>query len=296
MRRLNIYLRSAIFACLPMLMFALSGCAFRSHVAVWASKPLIYNAIDAIMSETDISIAKTAMESNLKLLEGVIRMNPDDSDLLVQAARGYTGYAMMFLEDEEPQRATVIYDRAFQYGLRALSLHYEILNDETISFKDFSNAVDRLKKKDIDAAYWTATAWASKINLSKSSAQSIVELPRALLLMEWVAEQDENYFYSAPLWFLGVYYSSTPPLFGGNSETGNKYFQQALDRDGEFFLYGKLMYAKSYAVQTFDRELYEETLKEIISSQTREPAELRLLNAVAKQKAEVLLQQVDEVF
>lgn len=296
MVRLPKHVRLAVVTCLAYLMLGLSGCAFRSNVTVWATKPLIDNTIDAIMAETDITLARNAMESNLKLLEGVIRLNPDDSDLLVQATRGYTGYAMMFLEDEDPQRAIYIYDKAYQYGMRALTLHSKQLRDETISYKDFSTAVDRLKTRDVPAAYWTAAALASKINLSKSSAQSIVKLPRALLLMEWVAERDAKYFYSAPLWFLGVYYSSTPPFLGGNTLKGNEYFQRAIKQDGEHFLYGKLMYAKSYAVQTNDQKLYEETLKEIIASQINEPAELRLLNQIAMLKAQALLLQVSEVF
>ena len=58
--------------------------------------------------------------SNIKLLEGLLKTDPDNRNLLMLTCQGYAGYALGFVEDEEPERARKLYRRAKQYGIRML--------------------------------------------------------------------------------------------------------------------------------------------------------------------------------
>ena len=274
----------------------LTGCSFRSNLVMWAARPILDGAILSLLSETDIEIARTGLESDLKLIEGILLTRPEDRYLLVLAAQGFTGYAMMYLEDENPERAALFYERGRVYGYRALSLNMKKLSDENLKLSEFNAIVKKLKKNDIPAAYWTATAWAQRISLELSSPKSLAESPRAVSLMEQVLRMEPEFYYSGPLWFFGTYYSSLPPMVGGDTDMSQEFFETAVRNDGNRFLWGKLLYARYYAVQTLDKDLYVKLLLDVIEGAEDEPEDLRLLNRIAMRKAEELLKRVDELF
>ncbi len=275
----------------------LTSCgALRRDVTIWATRPLIFSSMDALMSETDLELAKTAMEANLKLLDGLLEVDPDNRELLTLAAQGYTGYALMFVEDENPARAGALYQRAKNLGLRALAQRGRAFLKGDFNARQLAGLTKRLKEEDIPAAYWTAAAWSSSISLDRTSPASVAELPRALGLMQWVYDREPAFFHSAPRWFFGAYYASVSPMFGGDVDKSKEYFQEALKAEGDNFLLGKVMMARSVAVQTLDRELYVKLLEETLTGAPDEPPDLRLMNRVAQIKARAALLKVDDVF
>jgi len=273
-----------------------TGCSFRERLVIWTVKPVVEGAIQSLLSETDIELAQTGLESELKLLEGMIITAPFDRDLLVLAAQGFTGYAMMFVDGSDQNRARLLYERGREYGLRALALSIPELMDEGLKLDEFNSLLKQLKPSDIPAAYWTAAAWASRINLERTLPRAMLESPRAVNLMQWVLETEPHFYYSAPLWFFGTYYASLPPIMGGSTEKSKEYFERALEVDGDWFLWGRLLYAKIYAVQILDRELFESQLRQIVSGADTEPEDLRLLNRIAALKAEELLKRSNDLF
>jgi len=263
---------------------------------VWAGRPMMRGAIEALLAESDSELARTGLESELKLLEGLLNLKPDDRQMLVLAAQGFAGYALMFLEDEEPARALVFYERARCYGLKALAGRDKGFVRDDLSFGEFYRLIGRLKPSDLPAAYWTALAWAGRINLERSSPKALAQFPRANALMEWVMGRDPHFYYSGPLWFFGTYYSSLPPMMGGDLERARDYFERAMKTDGDRFLFGKLLYARNYAVQAYDRELFEALLTEVIAGIADCPDDLRLMNSIAARKAAILMKRADEIF
>ncbi len=257
---------------------------------------MLRGTMNSLRAEEDTELARVGLQSNLKLLEGLIRVKPHDFELLTMAAEGFTGYALMFLEDVDNESAMLMYERAKEYGLRALAKHNGRFLAGDLKYNEFTQLVDALSPKYVHAAYLTGMAWAGRINLQKTSPKAMAEFPRAVHLMTWVLERSEHHYYSAPHWFFGVYYSTLPPMLGGNPELSNKHFTIAMEENGDDFLLGKYLYAKTYAVQILDRDLFEELLNLVINSNTPEPEELILLNRIARQKSLILLDQADELF
>jgi len=64
----------------------------------------------------------------------------------------------------------------------------------------------------------------------------------------------------------------------------------------EQFLISYVYYADFYAKKSFDRELYVNTLEKVLQTPADIVPELTLLNTVAHQRAEKMLQQADEYF
>src|SRR5207247_2144990 len=85
------------------------------------------------------AFARAAAPGQIKTAEGLLETIPDDRDLLLVVAQGYTEYTFGFIEDEleslprgEPGanaparvaltgRATALYDRALDFALRYLA-------------------------------------------------------------------------------------------------------------------------------------------------------------------------------
>ncbi|MFH0765338.1 MAG: TRAP transporter TatT component family protein [Calditrichota bacterium] len=265
-------------------------------MTVWAARPLVEEAYRAILSETDPDLARTALEANLKLLDALVELRPRDVELKLYQVQAYTGYAMMFLEPGELDRARRFYHRASDLGFEELLLRVGGTSTPELNWKEFQRLIVEFRSKDLGLIYWTAIAWAGWINLERDNPVAAAESPRPLAMMEWVIHRNAGYFYSGPLWFMGTYYASLPPLLGGDLERSREFFESALKQDGNHFLWGRLLFAQTYAVQALDRDLFETQLKLIIQGSVEEPPELKLLNRIAQIRARVLLNQADDIF
>src|SRR5512139_3581873 len=97
----------------------LSGCSTSQLVARGAS-PLIDNGVAAMNRETDLELARASIPANLKMIESLLLADPGNVAYRVQAAMGFYGYALGFVEADHPGRATNLYRRAFDHARAAL--------------------------------------------------------------------------------------------------------------------------------------------------------------------------------
>jgi hypothetical protein len=93
-----------------------SGCTLK-RIAVLSTAEIVEDAFAAFNEEEDLVIAESAAASNLKLLEGLLKSEPNHRGLLLLAARGFGGYAFAFVEEKTPGRARRLYIRGRNYGL-----------------------------------------------------------------------------------------------------------------------------------------------------------------------------------
>jgi len=126
--------------------------------------------------------------------------------------------------------------------------------------------------------------------------EAMAEIPKVVSLMQRVLELDEGFYYGGPHLFLAVYHLSRPKAYGGDPERAHRHFEKAFELSQERFLMAHVLYAKYYARQTFDRELFLLTLEKVLEAPADSVPELTLLNTLAKQQAKGLLEQVDDYF
>ncbi|MBI4422364.1 MAG: hypothetical protein HY554_01475, partial [Elusimicrobia bacterium] len=96
-----------------------AGCSPRT-AALRAMVPMLDRASEAFHDEADPQLAREAFASQLKLLEGLLRNDPANPTLRRLLAEGFGGYAFLFLEESEPERAKGAYLRGRDYALGAL--------------------------------------------------------------------------------------------------------------------------------------------------------------------------------
>ncbi|OGR92384.1 MAG: hypothetical protein A3I11_01665 [Elusimicrobia bacterium RIFCSPLOWO2_02_FULL_39_32] len=272
-----------------------NSCSFK-RVALNSMAQLLDKGSKTFYEEPDPLLAEETIGSQLKFLEVLLKNDPDHLSLIVQAVQGFGAYAFLFVEEKSPERAIGFYDRGLKIGLRALENKCgELLLSQTDQ-THFKKSLQKLKKKDVPLLFWTSYSWAGFVNLSLGSSEALSHLPKIVSMMERVNELDPNYFYGGADLFFGVYYASRPSLLGGNLEQSKFYFNRALYASNHHFLMTSLLYAQTYAVAKQDRELYKNLLEEIIHFPLERFPEQILSNTIAKERAEKLLENIDEHF
>lgn len=74
----------------------------------------------AMNRETDIELARASIPAQLKMIEAVLLADPRNAAYAVQAAMGLYGYAIGFVEADDPARAVALYARAREHAFSAL--------------------------------------------------------------------------------------------------------------------------------------------------------------------------------
>ena len=107
------------------------SCSLEKFIIRQTGTLLDYGTI-ALYEETDLILAEQALASNIKLLEGMIKGDPENRHLLMLTSQAISGYALGFVEDESPERAKPLYLRARNYAARVLAQNDFNLSEENI--------------------------------------------------------------------------------------------------------------------------------------------------------------------
>jgi hypothetical protein len=275
-------------------LFLFSGCV--QTIAVNAVGGIVDEGFSAFMEEEDLGFVEQALPGNLKLLEVMLKSSPDNERILRLLSEGYSSYALGFMEDKEPARARQFYMRGRDFGLRMLRQNEDIARALRGTPDDLKAALTKLSKEDVPAVFWAAFGWGSYIYLALDNMDAIGDLPRAEMLMKFVAANDSTFYYGGAHLFLGTLYGSRPRILGGDPAIAKAHFESALRINRGRFLMTYVYYARSYAVQTQDEALFEELLTKVQNTPLDILPEFRLANAIAKKKAELLLARKAELF
>jgi hypothetical protein len=284
----------AQYAFCALTLVAVQGCSIQK-LAVRSLDGVLDNTMAAVMEEEDLKLAEQAIAGDLKLLDGLVRTDPENQKLLLLSCQGYTSYALAFAEDSL-DRARFFYRRGQQYGMRALTLKGIPDSAFHSTEPEMRRALAGLSQDDLPLVFWTVNAWGSAANLERDNPESIADLPLVNAMMGWVKEHDSTYFYGGPLLYFGTYYGSLPALLGGNVQLSKSYFDRAVAVTKGHFLMTLVFYAKTYAVQTQDEPLFKELLMRVINTPLTVLPEQRLANVVAKKRARELLARVSDFF
>ena len=251
---------------------------------------------DALTEEQDLEFAAQALPSNLKLLEVMLKNEPDNARLLRLLAEGYNSYALGFVEDTDPERAKIFYQRATDYALRL------VRQDATLA-KAFDGSVDELNgelakrgKDDVAGIFWAAFGIGSYLNLALDNTDAIAMLPKAEAMMTFVATIDSQFYYAGADMFLGTLFGSRPRMLGGDSVLSRQHFERALRINGGKFLMTQVYFARSYAVQTLNEPFFDQLLTTVDQTSLDVLPRSRLANAIAKKKAKLLQARKADLF
>jgi len=284
-----------VFLLLVGILFLNSGCSVQK-LAVRSMSGFLEDSMDALYEETDLTLAEHAIASDLKLLEGILKSDPENKKYLLMASQGFAAYALGFVEDENPQRAKQLYWRGRNYGLQVLRKNKNFQRTEDQELEIFLQSLNKFDKKDVPALFWTANNWGNFINLSMNDPIALADLPRVQAMMERVIELDDSYFFGGAHLCLGTLFAVRPPILGGDMKKAKAHFDRCFELSQGKFLLPSVYYARYYLTREFDEEQFQKTLQKVLDAPADIFPEQNLPNAIAKKKARLLLEKAEEYF
>lgn len=268
-------------------------------------------AAPAVQEHWDWEFARDTIPSGIMRLEGMFQVVPDNEDLLHQLVRAYAAWGFGFIEDQMEEaevqgnwdeaeqlrtRAQLAYQRAVMFVKRLFRME----DDEFDAV--FAQGPEAFRawvyetfddEEDVPLLFWSGYAWGLMVRAGDPSA--LVDLPIARALIDRAVELDPAYFHYAGMTFQAAIEASIPEPMGGNPEKGRQLFERVLELTDRRALTVQLNYARTYAVNTNNRELYVSLLEEVMAAGDVLP-EARLANKIARRRAKRSLGRTDELF
>lgn len=268
-----------------------SGCM---KMALRMSPELFDNISESIFEECDTELAYRAIPSNLKLLEGILKNDPENKNLLRLLSMGFCGYSMLFVENEDKKRASDLYYRAATYGFNSLGITETPENANQGTLNEINKIMNN--KDNIEPLLWTTVSWMSWINLNLHKPSALAQLGIAQSCIDTLIETNPDIFYGMPYILKAVSLSARSPMMGGDYVKAQKYFEKALSSGKREFYLSQYYYARYYCVGLQDKKMFTTLLNEIIDSNSDDLNDICLINKVIQAKALELLNAVDEYF
>ena len=306
-RRLDSLIRPCAASFFLLIAVLLSGCSLKT-IAVEAVADAIADSSTTYAADNDIDFVGQASPFGLKTTEGLLEEVPDHRGLLLAAARGFTQYAYVYIEQPaneieaidvrlayaERARARHMYLRARDYGLRGL----EAAHADTVKtiHRDPQAALAKTTADDVALLYWTAAAWGSAISLSKDDPALIADLPVVEALIRRAYVLDETYDYGAIHVFLISYEMSQSGLRQDAAARARGHFARALELSDGLQAAPYVTFAEAVTIAEQNRFEYQRLLEQALVIDVDKKPEWRLANLVMQRRARWLLAHTDDLF
>lgn len=279
-----------------LLLAALAGCSPMKYSVRHVMVPLLDNSRDAAYLSDDTRTFGDAAPSNLFLLEGMVQTDPENEKLRLNTAMLYFFYAFAYIEENDPDYASLLYSKGLNHAWAALVSECDLPEDRGIAFNEFETLVPSIELDQVPAAVWVAICWTQYISLHLDQTSVMRDLPKVQALLDRAIELDGNYFEGMPYVMQGSLHAFKPKIMGGDTDASAASFEKAFAISGNSFQLSRFFYARYYTYRMMDVDLFTETLESIISAEPIKDDPYRLLNMIAVEKSLKLLEEADDIF
>jgi hypothetical protein len=287
------------------------GCV--SELAADTTAGFLADAAPAARAYFDYETAGIAAANGMVQLEGLHRVSPNNDRINLTLAQAYVAYAFGWVmdrceqahfagdyerADHEKQRAFLMYTRAYTLVIAVMRDRDagidQVLKGDPEKLRAYLAREYDDREDDIEVVFWAALTLGSAIT-NAPSMDSLIDLPVAKVLAEHSMKLQAGYENAGALTLLGGFESSYPEQLGGNWKKGRELFERALELSKRRNQIHHVNFARTYAVNAQDRELFVKLLREVVESPDQGDG-VRLSNKVAKRRAQRYLDNIDELF
>ncbi|CAG35172.1 TRAP transporter TatT component family protein [Desulfotalea psychrophila] len=267
---------------LTLTVFLLSSCArLITHNVV---EPAVAN----IQQQTDIELVCEGAPAYLLMVDSMLTSHPRDEGLLRMASQAYIGYVGALGQcGAPPAKIRTNTDKTKLYAGRLLE---EKIHWQTRGF-ELDQELAECDRSDVPELFWGSFGLLTWIQQQGGSPASMADLVVVEKTMQRILELDEKYQAGAAHLFFGGYYATKPEFLGGGPKKARYHLEKALLLSQHQFLLCQVTYARTYARLTFDQELHDRLLKEVLSFPIESAPQYALSNRIAQKEAEKLLDE-----
>jgi tetratricopeptide (TPR) repeat protein len=286
--------RALQLACAAVLLITPAGCGIARRTAIGSMVPILQKTVEEVYRDQDVETVAAGMPGNLLLLRGLSASDPGRRDLSVLTTQLYFYYGIGFIEDVDPEHASLVYEQGLALGRSALARESWWRPDG--SLEDFQRGLEKADEDDVPLLFWTLANWSAWIRGNLDRPDVLAQLPTAEAALERIRQLDATYFHGMPHLLLGTLEASKPVLLGGDPEKARGHFEEALRLSDRKLLIFQVLYAQTYCRQQLDEQGFVQALEEVLQAPQDLAPDYRLLNEVARRKASLLMERKDELF
>lgn len=289
------------------LLFLSTGCSIR-QIAVNSIADSLSTSGDVIASDNDPELIRDAAPFSLKLMESVLAETPNHNGLLTATSSSFTQYAYAFVVQDADElettdiaaanakrdRARKLLIRARDYGLRAIDVNHKGFSQQLHS--NPKQVVGALNKSDVPAMYWTATAWAAAISISKNDPDLVGDQSVVEALIDRALELDESYQSGAIHSLLISYEPARQGVTTTPESRARKHFERAIQLSDQQMAAPYVALAEAVSIQKQNRAEFESLLKQALAIDVDKKPQWRLANLIMQRRANWLLSRTTELF
>ena len=252
--------------------------------------------------------------TSLAKVDERLKNNPNDLEALILNVESLTTYAFGFLIEESDRMMLENYSKANNLELQAHNYFAEAVQygDSALSYIDHnfykwfisnngSEIVDILeigqKEEYFRLFYWTAAAYGGAISSSGGDPKWIIKLPRVGKLLNSIVSVDSSWNNGAALTALISFTMNNPLLAPNEADSISKnLFQKAIQVSGGKDMGPYLTYAESVSKTRQKKDEFISLLNQALNIDIKSSKEFQLTNTISKNRAEWLLDNIDEFF
>jgi hypothetical protein len=301
-------MRLANFSIVALFAVLLSQCSVRT-MAIREVTDLVQAGVPAFERDDDLELIKQSIPANIKLLEAMLESDPENLKLLSLLSQMYGSYTFGFvdplldepdLQQEDLVRARVnrLLSRGIAYGEKALRLSERACEKSIKVATEVQNCFDALERDDVPALFWYGFNLAAYINRNLDSVAALGQGVFVEKAMQRIIALQEDYMFGSAHLLLMAYYGSRSPMMGGSAEKAKQHYDRIQTMNQKKFILADVYYARYALVQQNNRAEFEKLLKPLLkpSAESSEPSTLRLYNELAKNRAQLYLKSIDDLF
>ena len=282
-------MKNALF--IVILAWTLSGCTM---VVSSAASGLSESVSASVLNQDDPETAKAALPTFMVLLDGMVRDNPTNPDILSSTATLYASYGAIFADD--PVRESRLTTRARRYAHTAVCEVYGPSCDwGELTYDEFVASLDGLQPKHAEYVYTYGFTSLAYLRAHSDDWNSLAELPQIEALFNHYMNINGDGVNSAVYTYMGILLTLRPPALGGEPERAREYFEKAIELTDGRDLGAKVEFARGYAKLLYERELHDQLLNDVLAADPYFDG-YTLSNVLAQEQAKVLLAEADDYF
>jgi hypothetical protein len=273
------------------LAWTLSGCTL---VVSSAASGLSESVSASVLNQDDPETAKAALPTFMVLLDGMVRDNPTNPDILSSTATLYASYGAIFAAD--PVRASRLTTRARRYAHTAVCEVYAPSCDwGDLTYDEFVASLDGLQPKHAEYVYTYGFTSLAYLRAHSDDWNSLAELPQVEALFNHYMNINGDEVNSAVYTYMGILLTLRPPALGGEPDRAREYFEKAIELTDGRDLGAKVEFARGYAKLLYERELHDQLLNDVLEADPYYDG-YTLSNVLAQEQAKALLAEADDYF
>ncbi len=293
--------------CVAALLIAVlfQGCSIR-RFAVNRMGDALASGGSTYQSDDDVQLVGDALPFALKLMESLLEEAPRHRGLLQTACQGFATYSYVYVQREAEltagadlrqaaalrTRAGRFYQRASRYCLRGLEVSYPRIGDKLLKEPRQAIAVVN-RKRDVPLLYWSAVALGLRVSVSKNNVAMVARIPEVEALIERALALDESWSEGALHEFHVTFASAKPG--SPDYDVIRKHYLRALELSGGKRAGLHVAYAEAAWLPKQNRAEFQAFLDKALAVDPDLHEKERLPNLLARQRAQWLLERLDEV-